>query len=54
MLCDFVVYVWCGVGGGSGVYMGSVGGVGVPVRGCVVAHIYVLCVCVCVHIYIYG
>lgn len=55
MLCDFVVYVWCGVGGwvgvGSGVYMGSVGGVGVPVRGCVVAHIYVLCVCVCIYIY---
>ena len=48
MLCAFVVYVWCGVGGWdweSGVYMGSVGGVDVPVCGCVVAHVYVLCVC---------
>ena len=52
MVCVIEWYVlllcMCGVGGwewASGVYMGSVGGVDVPVCGCVVAHVYVLCVC---------
>ena len=46
--CCVLLLCMCGVGGwewASGVYMGSVGGVDIPVCGCVVVHVYVLCVC---------